>query len=820
MPLTILSTTCEYAKEALGVGNPNPVVGWKLSGGEGARQTAYRVEVFDEDGGAVWDSGKIASDAQFGIGIRPERPLRPMSEYRFTVTVWDENGAQSPSVSSSFVTGFFKSHQWRGDWLRIWHYGSVHFFRREFTLGSASDIRYAYAFIGAFGDKGNSCVPFINGERVGDLPLFPGASEYFTAQYVCHDVKPLLKEGPNAVGLMLARTASIIIKIKYNDGSEVFVDCRRAEWKSKTGGGCKLGYDESMQHGKFEEFDAREAFRGWAEAGFDDSGWEPAGETNPIIDLAPLFLRPQLCAVRSGEELSPAAITDRCGVKLVDFGTNLAGFVSVRMKGKPGETVTLRFAEKLGEDGAPVFPDWRGAYNKYTFATDGVEEYAPCFMYTGFRCVCVYGDAEIVSVTARPIHSDVLGDSRFECSDGEINAICEAARKSFLSNLVNIPTDCPERERRGWTADAYAVCEAECVSFDAHVFYSQWLESMRDSQRGNGWIPVELPMPTDDCIDVNWPAAAVFIPYTLYRQYADARLVRRFMPMMKAWVSLLEEICDGNYEIAESYMSYKDWIAAEPASPRFLSSVYFFRCADLLAELAEAVGERADAEYFSALAQRIRAAINKRYLAVSGAEAYYDNGSQSANAHALCFGVCPDELRSAVAERIVSDVEKNRTSTCGFMGTACILEALSENGRSDAAYRLIKNRNQGGWLYLIESCGATTFPEHFNGGGSQNHAFLGSAPALWAYKRLAGISPELPGYKRIRIEPYIPDDMEFASATIETLYGDISASWKKENGAVTLDVTLPPNVSGTVVFGGGSYEIDSGSYSYTAQILI
>ena len=150
------------------------------------------------------------------------------------------------------------------------------------------------------------------------------------------------------------------------------------------------------------------------------------------------------------------------------------------------------------------------------------------------------------------------------------------------------------------------------------------------------------------------------------------------------------------------------------------------------------------------------------------------------------------------------------------MGTACILEALSENGRSDAAYRLIKNRNQGGWLYLIESCGATTFPEHFNGGGSQNHAFLGSAPALWAYKRLAGISPELPGYKRVRIEPYIPDDMEFASATIETLYGDISASWKKENGAVTLDVTLPPNVSGTVVFGGGSYEIDSGSYSYSA----
>ena len=816
MPIKPHSLTCEYQTEPLGVDKANPVIGWKLSSDEnGARQTAYRISVFDENGENVWDSGKVTSDRQFGIAIDPQKKLIPMSEYAFTVTVWDENGIPSRAVSSRFLTGFFKAHQWRGDWMRIWHYGKAHFYRHEFTLSDVGAIRSAYAFIGAFGDKGNSCVPFINGRRVGDLVCFPGASEYFTAQYVCCDVKPLLKEGANAVGMILAATASMILKIKYNDGTEVYIDSIREEWKTKTGGGYTLGYGESMQHGKYEEYDARDAFTGWAEAGFDDSDWDQAGEREPTIDLSPLFLRRQSVPAKNAAVISPVKITPIKGGYLADFGTNLAGFVSLLIKGKTGKTAEIRYSEKLDESGSPVFDGWRGAYNKYTFASDGAEEYVPLFMYTGFRYVAVYGCGHEPELTAHCIHSDVVNASRFACSDAEINAICETARKSFLSNLISIPTDCPERERRGWTADAYAVCEAECVCFDVHSFYADWLESMRECQRGNGWIPVELPLSTDDCIDVNWPAGSVFIPFTLFMQYGDERLVKRCLPMMKSWIALLQELCDDDYTISERYLSYKDWIAAEPASPCFLATAYFFRCADLLAKLAGAVGD-ADAERYSALAKKIRESINSRYLISDGTNAYYDNGSQSADAHALFFGICPDEYRPAVTASLVADVERKRTSTCGFMGTACLLEALSQNGRSDIAYNLLKNRNQGGWLYLINECGATTFPEHFNGGGSQNHAFLGSAPALWARKHLVGISPELPGYKKVRVEPFVPESADHAGATIDTLFGEIAAEWKKTPDGITLEVTLPPNVTGIVVFSGKTHEIDSGTYSFKA----
>ena len=816
MPLTVYSPTVEYQEEALGIDKQRPVIGWKLTSvTNGARQTAYRIAVFDESGDTVYDTGKVVSDRQFGIEISPEKKLTPMSEYTFTVTVWDENDTPSPAVSSHFLTGFFKAHQWRGDWLRIWHYGRAHYFRHEFTVDNAGEIRSAYAFIGAFGDKGNSCVPYLNGHRIGDTALFPGASEYFAAQYYCCDVKETLKEGLNAVGLMLARTASIIIKIKYNDGSERFIDCRRDEWKTKTGGGYTIGYPESMQHGKSEEYDARASLEGWAEAGFDDSGWEPAGEKEPTIDLSPLFLRQQACPAKIADNIQPVSITACDGGYIADFGTNLAGYVSVRMKGKAGKTAEIRYAEKLDEAGKPIYDGWRGAYIKYTFGSDGTTEYAPLFMYTGFRYAGIYGCEDVPEPVAHRIHSDVTNASGFECSDSEINAVCETARRSFISNLVNIPTDCPERERRGWTADAYAVCEAESVCFDVRNFYAQWLESMRDCQRGNGWIPVELPLSTDDCIDVNWPAASVFIPYTLYSQYGDERIIKSCLPMMKAWVTLLTELCDDNFTISERYLSYKDWIAVEPASPRFLATAYFFRCAYLLGKLADIVGD-SEAERYSALAEMIRESINAEYLKVDGEHAYYDNGSQSANAHALFFGICPEELRPAVTACLAGDVARKQTSTCGFMGTMCLLEALSQNGRSDVAYRLLKNRNQGGWLYLIKECGATTFPEHFNGGGSQNHAFLGSAPALWARKRLVGISPELPGYKKVRIEPFIPDDTARAGATIDTPYGEVAAKWEKTSEGTTLDVHLPPNTSGTVVFGGKTHEIGSGRYTFTA----
>lgn len=817
MALALYDLTCEYQKEAMGVNRQHAAFGWKLTcDRQGARQSAYRIQVTDENDNPIWDSGKVISHRQHGIEMNSEVPMRPMAEYIFRVMVWDENDEPSEWVSSHFVTGVFRVHQWPGQWFRIWWHGTVCFYRHEFTI-KEKPIRYAYAYTASLGDKANAHVAYLNGTRIGDGVLFPGATEYFRALYTCVDVKDLLRAGENAVGLVITKTSSMVIKIAYEDGEEQVVATQRDTWACGTQGPYTIGYEEPMQHGKYEEYDARKAFDGWNRVGFDDSGWE-RGQRRLTIDIGPLFLQPQYCRVKEQAHRRPIRIQRLEDRWLVDFGVNMAGYVSLRLKGTAGQTIEVRFAEKWdGKGHSGATQGWRAPYLKYTFATDDVEEYTPHFMYTGFRYaeICGYdGEITVDSITAVSIHSDVSDDSRFACSDPMLEKLSEVARRSFLSNMVNIPTDCPERERRGWTADAYAVCEAECVNFNALTFYRQWLDSMRDCQRGNGWIPVELPLSTDDCIDINWPAAAVLVPYDLYTQYGDRRLIEDFYPMMCRWVELLESICDDDYGMCDAFMSYKDWICNEPAGAGFLSMAYFYRCADLLAKMAAALEKAEDAIRYAALAAAIRDSINRRYLHTDADGVWYDTGSQSANAHALHFGICPDEMRAAVTDALVRDIARKGTSTTGFMGTMCLIPALSQNGRSDIAYRLLKNPHMGGWIYLLEQCDATTFPEHYNGGGSQNHAFLGSSPGLWVYKYLAGISPTAPGYEQVRIAPYIPEDMEWASATIDTVYGPISAAWHKGEKGYTLTVTLPPNVSGTVVWNGQELAVESGSYTF------
>lgn len=817
MALVPYDLICEYQKEAKGVHRQNAAFGWKMTADrQGAAQTAYRIQVTDEQSVTVWDSGKVASRRQYGIEMDGKIPMRPMSEYTFRVMVWDEKDEPSPWVASRFVTGVFRVHQWTGQWFRIWHPGTVHFYRHVFTVAD-KPIRYAYVYVASLGDKANSHVAYLNGHRLGNGILFPGAAEYFRALYTCIDVTDLLRSGDNAIGLVITKTSSLVMKIAYEDGETQYAATARDTWSCAVQGPYRLGYEELMQHGKYEEYDARKEWGDWTLPEFDDSEWE-RGQHTLTIDLGPLFMQPQYCQAKAQAHHAPVRILRHEDRWFVDFGVNMAGFVFLRLQGTPGRTVEIKFAEKCNERGdGGVFAHWRHPYLKYTFATDGVEEYTPSFMYTGFRYVEIYGyDGDITadSITAVSIHSDVLNGSHFSCSDPMLERLSEVARRSFLSNMVNIPTDCPERERRGWTADAYAVCEAECVNFDALTFYRQWLESMRDCQRGNGWIPVELPLNSDDCIDVNWPAAAVLIPYELYTQYGDRTLIEEFYPMMCRWVALLENICDEEYTLCDAFMSYKDWISEEPASSGFLAMAYFYRCADLLARTAVILKHAEDAGRYEKLAQNIRDSIQNRYLHVNGDAVWYDTGSQSANAHALYFGICPAEMRGAVTDDLVRNIREKGTSTTGFMGTMCLMQALSQNGRSDIAYDLLNNRNRGGWIWLLEQCNATTFPEHYNGKGSQNHAFLGSSPGLWIYKYLVGISPAAPGYEQVCIAPYIPADMDWAAATVDTLYGPVSAAWRKTADGCTLTVSLPPNVSGTVEWNGQEISVRSGNYTF------
>ena len=830
MALRITRLTCENQTTALGIGTTRPRFGWRLDAGTaGGVQTAYQIRILDRTGGTLFDTGKVPGHEQVGVVCDLSGIIVPFGLYRYEVRVWNGRGTPSDWAGEDLLFGVFKACQWPGDWFdtRQGGFGPVGYYRTRVSIGK--QITKAFFYLASLGEKAPASFAYLNGHLVGDLVNFPGASELFHALYTCVDVTEILHTGDNVLAMMTLKKCSCVLRVFFEDGSDMTLRADKRTWRYRLEGPyTRIGYAETREHGRLEHYDARSPGHRWYTVDFDDSDWpfrfDPKEEAWPI-SWAPLLITPQYCCAHTFQTNRPMLIVQHPDRWFIDFGRNMSGQAGFRLKGKRGQTIVLHYAENLDEEtGRNVYTPGYTRYDAecaYTFAGDGVEEYRPHFMMIGFRCLEVTGyDGPITmnDFTAWFIHSDVENASFFSCSDDVLCQLHYIARRSFLCNLVNIPTDCPERERRGWTADAWAVCEAECVNFDMLTFYSQWFESMRDCQRGNGWIPVELPISTDTSLDVDWPMACVFIPHDVWMQTGDRVFLARQYDMMTRYAGLMEELCDEQYRIADCHLSYKDWLAYEPASSAFIGMAYFFRLIDQLSDIAGILGHAEDAARYADLAGRILTSLNTKFLHEENGRAWYDNGTQSANAHALFFHICPPDLRPAVTESLVSNIHEKGANTTGFMGIMCLLACLSENGRSDIAYGLLQNRKKGGWRYLIEQCHATTFPESFHGYGSQNHAFLGSAPGLWLTKFLVGISPAEPGYRKVAIAPFVPDDLEYARAKVETPYGIISSEWRKKGDRLKLSATLPVGTTATVRYRTETAELTSGRHTLSFQM--
>ncbi len=810
MGFFLKNVKCENTTAALGIGTDRPEFAWQLEADEeGAFQGAYRIAVFDGDGALLADTGKVASSQQYGVKVDLHSKVKPFRKYVYELTVWNQKDEPTAPHRGSFLTGIFKPSQWPGEWFRI-GFGAVGYARKEFELAD-EPIREAYCYIGAVGTKANSVTVYINGQQVGQEPIFPGPTEYFRAFYKVNEVTDLLLPGQNTVGLLVSKCASVFIKVFYESGREQDIVSRKAEWKFNGHGGYTLGYASNVVHyGRLEIFDRTGHFEGFAENGFDDGAWDCFHDPYDVIDFAPLLISPQYCTTTMDPPVHPRSITRYDDRILVDFGKNMAGFATFVFTGEKGQTVKMCYSERVLENGYAELSPYHTRC-EYTLAGTGREYYRPLFITTGFRVVEIYGyqgELRCEDIKAYFVHSDVETQTKFSSSHTSLNKLSATAKRSFLSNLVNFPTDCPERERRGWTADAYAVCEAECVEFDLVNLYRQWFISYRDCQRQNGWLPVELPMSTDDNIDLNWPVAVIFIPYEVLWQYGDLELCRENYASMQAYADLMLELADEDYYLSPRFYSYKDWQPQAGATAGYLGMAYFYRAIACLSEIAKAIGMDADSTRYQRIAEEIKESINARYYR----DGSYDNGTQSANAHALHFGFCPEQNRAAVTASLVANIEREGRNTTGFMGTFCILQALSENGRSDVAYAMLTNPKKGFWLWLIDTYGATTFPEAYDGNcDSQNHAFLGSAPSLWCYKYLSGIRPLEYGYRKIGISPYLPPEINAIDTTVSTPYGEVKVKLMR-NESLTATVTVPVGTTAVFTYGGQHMELVSGEH--------
>lgn len=834
-PIQVAELRCEYLKDPLGLDSPKPRLQWQLqSDRRGEVQTAYQVLVSGSEAGLrknqgdLWDSGRVQS----GRSAQVEYAGKALGSWQpcwWKVRVWDREGRPSPwSAPARWEMGVLAPEDWHGRWIGRTEdtgYQPAPLLRREFTVNGK--VKRARAYVCGLGYHELR----LNGAKVGDHVLDPGYTRYDRrALYVTHDVTDLLRQGRNAVGAMLgtgwtnvhtvavwyfdkapwrqAPKLRMDLRIEYADG-RVETLGTNGDWRTSTG---PVVFD-SIYAG--ESYDARKEKTGWDQPGYDASGWEPA---RMVKAPGGILSAQQMPPIRVTGVIEPVKLTQpKPGVWVFDMGQNLSGHALLSVSGPAGREVTMKYGERLNADGTldqheiavhmrPFntpeprrgTPIPRFQTDTYTLKGEGTETWSPRFTYHGFQYVEVTGfpgRPTVESLKARVTHTDVETAGEFECSSPLLNRIQKATKWAYLSNLASIPTDCPHREKNGWTGDAHLAAEQAIYNFQPAAVYHKWIQDMADEMRPTGEVPGIVPSSGWGYEWGNgpaWDSAFILIPWYLYENYGDTRILATHFEKMRRYVDYLTTRAqDGIVSIGLG-----DWVPPGKTAPTEVTSTgYYYADARIVARAAEVLGDRATAARYHALADRIRDAFNRKFLNVE--TGVYSNGTQTALATPLNWGLVPDSHRQKLVDLLVAEVDrKGGHLDTGILGTKYLLNVLLDNGRPDVAYRVASQTTYPSWGQWIQQ-GATTLWEAWDGTASRNHIMFGDI-STWFYRAIAGIRPDAPGFSRIRIQPHVLGDLTWARAHYDSIHGRIRSEWKVADGRFHLDVTIPANTTATV----------------------
>jgi alpha-L-rhamnosidase len=805
---------CEYLTNPMGIDVRQPRLAWVLRHSERAqKQTAYQVlvasrpELLGENKGDVWDSGKVASEESAHV-VYAGKPLASGRRYFWKVRTWDAQDSPSPySLPARFDTGLLEPRDWKGQWIS----GGGQL-RKEFELGGS--IVRARAYISALGYYELR----LNGRKVGRNVLDPGWTTYDKRNlYVTSDVSSLLKPGKNAVGVVLgdgwavppkrygppiatqysAPAFLLQLNVELEGGKQISV-VSDTTWKAERG----PIIENSIYDG--ETYDARLETPGWDVAGFDDSSWRATqAAKSPGGTLSAQMMPP----IRVVDTIVPKSMTNpRPGVYVYDMGQNFTGWARIRVRGPRGTKVTLRYAELVYDDGMINRETIRRAKARDTYFLrgEGLEVYEPRFTYHGFRYVELTGfpgTPSLETLRGRLVHTAVEPTGSFVASEPILNKIQSIIRWGQSTNLHSVPTDCPQRdERMGWMGDAQVTAEEAMLNFDMAAFYTNFVRDIRDVQGEDGTITDTVPhkygrRPADPA----WGTAYPLICWYMYQQYGDRRILEENYEGLKKYVEFLRSRAENNIL---RYSYYGDWVAVEQTPGELVSAAYYFYDVDLLAKMAAVLGRTDDAQSYSKLAGEIKEAFNREFL--DSKSGNYANGTQTANTMPLYLDIVPKDQRGRVMGNLTRDIvyRHNTHVTTGFIGVKYLFPLLTRAGRSDLAYELATQTTYPSWGYMISN-GATTLWELWQNKtgpsmNSHNHPMFGSVGA-WFYQALGGINAETPGYGKIRIQPQMARDLDWASASVETVRGTVTCSWRRSPGTATVEVTIPVNSTATVV---------------------
>lgn len=809
----------------------------------------------------VWRSGKKLSADQFDI--QPATNFSEGSSYFWRVRIWDHNDQMSRwSEPASFSVGLLKEASWQAKWITCPNAGegALPYFRKKILSDQGKRVEKALVYFCGLG-AGELYVNGqpVDLTRFLD-PAQTNYEQY--ALYSTFDVTDLIKQGENTVGVMLGDgwfsqndawggadfsygdpMFRLQLKISYTDGTFMQVGSDE-EWEWAEGPIRK----SNIYLG--ESYDANCEIKNWNMPGSSSDGWEKAqlATANTPPRLVPQMIPP----IRKKETLTAKNIwQDSLGNWVYDFGVNVAGIPLLKVKQPKGTTVIIRFAEGIDKSNGLDFRSsgWihHGAIfqDQYICKGEGVETWSPRFTYHGYRY------AELSGLTEKPdietlklivVHSDVNNTGQFTCADEQINKLHELAIRTVKNNLHGIPTDCPIREKCGWLGDVHAYVKMANVNFQMENFWHKYLEDIRSGaireeentlfhERYNNTfyfthkpsgIPYMIAPGKRLCgvASPDWGTVQVQLPWWIYVYYGNKQLLSDYYPQMKQWTLYVNSLAKDNerkkgYDmntLSIVYQGLGDWCppkyASENKTPvEFTSTAFHYLDAKIMKEVADILGKEDDEALFSRIKEEIATELR---------DVMYDPvnktfGSQTADAMALDLGIVPEGDEAEVSKSIVESMNRHSEGfmNCGIFGISRIGSMLARHGNAEAAWQMFTKKGEHSFEWMWTAADATTLWEllpvneisHEGSlSASYNHPMQAGYDITF-FEDIAGIAsdPSGFGFKVIRFEPLFCDFLPWAKAQIETPYGIVSSNWKKTDGMLKWEISIPPNSSGLVI---------------------
>ncbi len=834
----VVNMRCEYMENPLGIDTGTPRLSWQMQDdARGAVQTAYQLVVGTDPAvvgrgeGDLWNTGKVNSGAM--LVNYDGTDLQPFTKYYWSVRIWNEK--EKPGAFgdvASFETGMMDPGNWQAQWISDSEdidLKPAPWFRKEFTVDK--EVASARVYIASAGLH----ELYLNGEKVGNERLTPAYTRFDRrVLYITRDVTSLLQEHGNAMGVLLGNgwynhqsTAvwyfdkapwrgrpkfMLELHLNYKDGTKEVISSS-ASWKTAL----SHVVQNSIYTG--EHIDNRRYQEGWDRYGFNDRAWKNAIPVKaPTGNIVAEVMPP----IRSVETIRPRSlkkIDDQTW--LFDLGRNIAGVTELKVSGEVGTVIRVKHGEQLGEDGRINLSGLEVHYRPtddsdpfqtdiYTLRGDGEEIFMPHFNYKGFQYVELTSSRPIVltkeSLTGHFMHSDVEQVGFIRTSDTLLMKIWEATNNSYLSNLFGYPTDCPQREKNGWTGDPLNAVETGLYNFQSIKIFEKWLDDHRDEQRADGVLPAIIPTSGwgyDWANGPDWTSTIAVLPWFFYLYNGDTRILEENYGAIKRYVDHLSEINPDHL----TDWGLGDWVPIKSVSNLELSSsIYFYVDALILSKIAGLMDEDEDAARYKVLAGQVKEAINAKFL--DREKGIYASGFQTEMSLPLFWGVVPDELIQTVANHLAESVKQNGTQMdVGLLGSRAILNALSENGYPELAWQLASSKEFPSWGWWIVN-GATTLYENWDldaaTGLSMNHIMFGDISA-WYYKSLGGIrvDEQYPGFKHFILKPHFVEGLNDFSASHKGPYGEIVSAWKRTGDGVAYSVQVPANSSATLTLESG-----------------